>query len=201
MPVPALLVPALLLTSPNQTGRILEAELAARPAATARDLYKLLHQSVFGPGHLILDAEAARGALLREVAGLGPTRAGEALLEDLGGGLVRVNLRPYRDAGGSLDGLLQAMVGTAATLKGDPRALDARIADGCGFLAGLGRPALAAELVTLAREQAATGHPPLRHAEAYRAAYAPAYRVVLAHLLPGGAAPGPPTGSGGPGPE
>lgn len=179
--MPVLVPPA--LVQPTALEPVLAAELARRPAATAADLYKLLHQSVFGPGHLIQDLAAATRFLLQELAEAGPSLPGEALREDLGGGLVRVNLRPFRDRQGSPAELVRAMARTAKANRGEAKALEARLDTACRQLDGSGRATLAAELRTLARAQAAKGHPALHHSEAYRGAYRPAYRVVQASLL------------------
>lgn len=175
-------VAALLAAAAEPADDVLIAELKRRPAATAVDLYKLLHQSEYGPGHLIEDVAAARRHLAREMDGLGPTLAGEALREDLGDGLVRINLRPFRDAGGSGEDLVHAMVATARSIRGDVRRLDSRIEAACRTLERQG--SRAAELRALAREQARKGHPALHHSEPYRQAYRPAYRVIHLRFLP-----------------
>jgi hypothetical protein len=167
--------------------RALIAELSKRPAAEASDIYKFIHQTIFGPGHLIQDVEAAREYLDRELAGLGPTRSGEVLREDLGDGLVRVNLRPFRDAKGSVEDLLRAMVLTAQATSGDGKRMDTRLAAACRLLELRGKAGLAEELQSLAWLQAGKGHPALHHSKAYQLAYRPAYRVV--HLQFFGQAP------------
>lgn len=179
MPVHA--PPALVQPAGPETA--LQAELARRPAATAADLYKLLHQSVYGPGHLIPDLDSATRYLLQELAEAGPTMPGEALCEDLGNGMVRVNLRPFRDRRGAPAELVRAMAQTARVNRGEARTLEARLDQACRQLEAGGRAALAAELRALTRAQAARGHPALHHSEAYQRAYRPAYRVVQASLL------------------
>ncbi|MCU0233750.1 MAG: hypothetical protein MUE90_06950, partial [Thermoanaerobaculales bacterium] len=86
--------------------------LRSHPLAGAEDLYKLLHQSVFGPGHAIPNREAARTYLERELAGLAASLAEEPACEALGGDppLVRVNLRPFAAAGGDPEALLDELV-------------------------------------------------------------------------------------------
>ncbi len=138
---------------------------------------------MFGRGHLVQDLEAATRFLLQELAEAGPALPGEAQREDLGGGLVRVNLRPFRDRRGSPAELVRAMARTAQANRGEATVLEARLVAACRQLEGSGRATLAAELRTLARAQAAKGHPALHHSAAYRQAYRPAYRVVQASLL------------------
>ena len=56
------------------------AHLDEHPFAGAEDLYKFLHQAVFGPGHAIANREAAETWLRREIEGLGPPLEGEAVV-------------------------------------------------------------------------------------------------------------------------
>ena len=55
------------------------AHLETHPFAGAEDLYKFLHQAVFGPGHAISDRGAAEAWMESEIEGLGPPIEGEAL--------------------------------------------------------------------------------------------------------------------------
>jgi hypothetical protein len=156
-------------------------ELASRPLLGARDIYKLAHQSVFGPGHMIPSAESAMEHLKKEIASLGPARPGEKEAEAIGGGMARVNLRPFRDAGGSLEGLLRAMLEAAEEMagrEGGAAAMAERLEEARGILAAKGKKDMADELARLAAEQAKGGYPHVGHSKAYRDAYWPAYRVV-----------------------
>jgi hypothetical protein len=73
------------------------AHLDDHPLACADDLYKFLHQAVYGPGHAIPNREAAAAWMEREIENLDPPHEGESSCEVLGGEppLVRVNLRPF----------------------------------------------------------------------------------------------------------
>ena len=75
--------------------------LEKHPLARGDDLYKFLHQAVYGPGHAIPNRQAAAMYLDRELEDLGSPLEGEASCEILGGEpeLVRVNLRPFVAAG------------------------------------------------------------------------------------------------------
>ena len=90
------------------------------PLLRAQDIYKLIHQGVFGPGHIIASAARARLMLKEEMAALEArsphclTGAAEAKFEvrrrpepgiepiDPNGRLVRVNLRPMFGEGGRM---------------------------------------------------------------------------------------------------
>lgn len=181
-----LLVAALLVAPtavPPSLERVLTAELGRRPALTATDLYKLLHQSEFGPGHLLKDVPAARNFLVQEMEGVGGTEPEESLFEELGNGMVRLNLRPFKARNLSAESLLHAMEATSLKVRGEAGRLDTRLGEACLLLARQGHRDLAQELRSLARVQAAKGHPALHHSEAYRRAYRPAYRVILAQSI------------------
>jgi len=184
----AISVAALVFVCPadqNEFAAAVSEEISLRPLAAAQDIYKLAHQSVFGPGHIISSAESARGYLEKEMAALGQTLPHEKTIEELGGGMVRVNLRPYRDSGGSTERLLDAMMEMAKT-AGAPEnvgVMAERIEAARTALAAKGKKGLADELGRLAAEQAKKGYPALHHSEAYRKAYLPAYRVVKPSAL------------------
>jgi len=180
----AIPVAALVLVCPvvgqNKFAAAVSEEITLRPQSAAQDIYKLAHQSVFGPGHIISSQESARGYLEEEMASLGRTMPREKITEELGGGMVRVNLRPYRDSGGSTERLLDAMMDTAKDAAGPERAgaMAERIETARAALLAQGKKELADELGKLADELGKKGYPALHHSEAYRNAYLPAYRVV-----------------------
>lgn len=156
-------------------------------ALESRDLYKLLHQAVAGPGHAIRNPQMARDWLNREWDSLGMPLEGEQLLEPLAddGRLVRLNLRPWRTAGRDRDAVLEAFLRTAELVAppGDSirarmeeiRACHATLAGAAGVPPG--------ELDAFLAEKAVEGYPAVHHSEEYSAAYAPAYRVVLRDLV------------------
>ena len=161
------------------------------PRSLGRDYYKLIHQSVFGVGHLIASRQGARDYLDRETSGLeiGPVDGSpvEPLLEPLdpAGSMVRVNLRPFvasvRSSGRTedLDGLIDAMMETARTVRGDPSLFDSRFG-ALQALVSTGAIALdEAEIAALERRARDQHYPVVHHSDAYRQAYSPAYRVVL----------------------
>ncbi len=172
--------------------------LARHPLAAPEDVYKFVHQSVFGPAHFIPDAEAAQAYLEREVAELGPCSPGEPLLEPLSDTLVRVNLCPFVAAGGDRHRLLAALLESAATVQGEGELMRRRLGAAARLLVELGRREDASRLRSLGEDAAARGYPALHHSERYTQAYRPAYRVVLRRLLEPGHAPTPSAASDGP---
>jgi hypothetical protein len=148
-------------------------------------VYKLLHQAALGSGHAIDDAEGARRRLQQEAAALGP--GPEEPIADVispDGKLARVHLRPYLDAGHDLGALAEAFLQTAKIYPGSPDKLEKF----CGCLGDLA----ATGAIPYPREQVLkhfeaiglAGYPVVRHSQAYRDAYRPAYRVVALDCLP-----------------
>jgi hypothetical protein len=154
--------------------------LETHPLAGAEDLYKFLHQAVYGPGHAIPDREAAAAWMESEIEILGPPHDGELPCEALGGEppLVRVNLRPFIANGGDSDQLLDAFVASANLERASTRRMDVVLSLATSYVQCAGRGELAPELKILCAELADKGYPAIHHSEPYVEAYNPAYRVV-----------------------
>ena len=146
------------------------------PLMQPRDAVKLIYQNEFGGGHLIRDEQACLNYLRREYADLekDPTAP---LYEDIGNGIVRVNLAAVKPE--DLAQLGQDFIASAAKHKGT---LD-------GFLNKLGvLHKLTTEgvftfdvdaLNAYLTEYKAADYPPVSHSEQYRQAYKPSYRIIL----------------------
>ncbi len=156
------------------------AHLDAYPLAGTDDLYKFLHQAVYGPGHAIPSREAAAIRLEREIENLDAPFEGEPMCEALGGEppLVRVNLRPFVADRGDPDLLLDAFVSSAEPKRGESRRMTTVLSLAASYVQCAGRGELAPELKELSTELAEKGYPAVHHSEAYVEAYHPAYRVV-----------------------
>ncbi len=159
-------------------------DVASHPQAEAVDLYKFLHQAMFGPGHAVPDRAQAADFLDKELADLGPPMGAEAWCDTLGGDpmLVRVNLRPYAANGFSNDALVEAFVATANAVRADPQQMGIALDLVVHWLQTDDRKDLGRELHELARSMAEEGYPPVHHSTAYRQAYQPAYRVIEASI-------------------
>jgi hypothetical protein len=154
-----------------------------RPLMRAKDAYKLLHQGVFGVGHIMGDRSWAW--LKAEAEGLDlEEQPDEPLLEEISadGSMVRVNLRPYMRRGLPLERLFSAMKETAG-FGGSPRDfLEAWIM--FKTLANSGEiGADKAEIEALDEGLRSGEFRPQHHSDAYRDAYRPAYRVVRRESL------------------
>lgn len=177
--------------------RVLDRHLEHYPLLQAVDVYKLLYQGVYGPGHLLGHAhgrqsaahsperaqaeEQARKAIENEIAGPGSSSGIECPATeplDPEGRLVRVNLWPLRSDPGAPDRLARALLETAHTVKPDPELLRARLAEAVQWCA----ENLSDQCGRLSELAAQQHFPAMHHSAVYVAAYRPAYRVVLKEL-------------------
>ena len=154
---------------------ILIAHAKRYPLMQPRDAVKLIYQNEFGGGHLIRDEQACLNYLRREYANLekDPTAL---LYEDIGNGIVRVNLAALREE--DLEQLGKAFIDSAAKHKGT---LDS-------FLHKLKVLRMLTEegvftfdtnaLSAYLSEYKAAGCPAVSHSPKYREVYKPAYRII-----------------------
>ena len=168
----------------SEYATILEEQHARYPAMEAQDWYKLVHQSVFGAGHAIQNVEAAHEWFIREWDGL-DTVSTEPLVEILGPDSMyaRINLRPYKSAGGSSDELFRAFMQTANHGEKPGNGFE-RYWQSLREAARERTIAVSVDaLDSLYSIMSAEGLPAIHHSETYSAQYAPAYRVVSCELL------------------
>ena len=145
------------------------------PLMQPTDAVKLIYQNEFGGGHLIRDEEACLNYLRREYADLAkdPTAP---LYEDIGNGIIRVNLAAVKPE--DLEQLGKAFIDSAAKHKGTLdsflnklKVLETLTEEGAFTF---DTNALSVYL----SEYKAVGYPAVSHSEQYRQAYKPAYRIL-----------------------
>lgn len=160
---------------------ILAVHAARYPLMQPQDAMKLLYQNEFGGGHLIRDREASLARLREEAAQVKHDPAAE-LLEDIGGGLVRLHLAAWEEAVYPLETLNRDFAesaerhrGSLPSFLGKLELLRVMTAEG---IFGFSSDALEAYLA----DYAARGYPMVSHSQVFREAYAPAYRVLLREL-------------------
>jgi hypothetical protein len=161
---------------------MIQTHLARYPAAQVADVYKLLHQATFGPGHLITDKRAAREFLEQECGQLTSSSA-EALVESIhpAGEIVRVHLRPYLAISERLNWLLDAFVRSAEHVEGSRVVMAQRwhaFESLCEGDEALGERMPMREVRLFGTFRADELWPAVHHSPAYVAVYQPKYRVL-----------------------
>ena len=154
---------------------ILIAHAKRYPLMQPRDAVKLIYQNEFGGGHLIRDEQACLNYLRQEYASAekDPTAA---LYEDIGTGIVRVNLAAVKPE--DLEQLGRDFIRSAAKHKGTLDSFLNKL-EVLRMLTAEGVFAFDLDaLNTYLSEYKAAGYPAVSHSEQYRQAYKPAYRII-----------------------
>ena len=145
------------------------------PLMQPTDAVKLIYQNEFGGGHLIRDEEACLNYLRREYTSVAkdPT---VPLYEDIGNGIIRVNLAAVKPE--DLEQLGRAFIDSAAKHKGT---MD-RFLNKLEVLRKLANEGVfnfdTNALNAYLSEYEAAGYPAVSHSPEYRQAYKPAYRII-----------------------
>lgn len=156
----------------------LRAHALKYPAMTPQDAVKLLYQHEFGGGHLIADPARSLERLRTEYAAT-PRDPSVPLVEDVGNGLVRVQLSALEEKEYPLEALNRDFVRSARLHQGSMDGFLEKL----DVLRSLAEEEVfsfsARELGDYLGPYTAAGCPPASHSERYRALYRPAYRVAL----------------------
>ncbi|MFO7650975.1 MAG: hypothetical protein R6X13_06530 [bacterium] len=169
---------------------ILDWHLERYPLLGAVDLYKLIHQGVYGPGHIIIDAASAREYLEREHAAVSDLSDPSSLTPDPrplvpdplspDARFIRVNLRGLDSS--TIELLLAALLESAREVPVDHATMRERLLGAIEW-SRQRLPGAEKELRQLLLKSEPLGFPARHHSTAYRVAYRPAYRVVKPGLF------------------
>ncbi len=168
--------------SHEHVSALIHTHLARYAALEIADVYKLLHQATFGPGHLITNKKIAREWLDHDLERSAP-RTDDPLVENIHpeGALMRLHLRPYVALGGRVKPLLDAFVRSAEQVAGDPALMAQRWAwfeqDCRAGMFGPGRWDVR-ELELFGQVRHAEKWPAVHHSPAFVRAFYPSYRVL-----------------------
>lgn len=166
----------------NELRRILALHGARYPQMQPTDAVKLLYQNEFGGGHLIRDEQQCL-AYLRSEYSRTPQSQTQPLAEDIGNGMIRVHLAALDAHGYSVEQLGTAFIRSAAAqcglLDSFLQKLDLLRQMTKDGLLPFSRESLEAYLT----EYKKAGYPMVSHSPEYRAAYAPAYRILKKEFL------------------
>jgi hypothetical protein len=158
---------------------LMRTHLRKYPKMQVVDMVKLLYQSEFAGGHMVSDAAESLSRLTCEYEGLKPSDTAEAF-EDIGGGLCRLHLGALSTLGIQPQTVNRMFVATANTEKGSTVRFDAKLDEFLACCHSGELPFAADEAEAYIRNYRIQSCPPVSHSAAYRAAYAPAYRVIKA---------------------
>ena len=151
----------------------------AYPKAQPQDWLKRLYQSFFGGGHMIADAQGSLNFLQEELAGLTGAQCVRPYVEPFCGDFCCVNLSVCKEASPELLNRLFVASSKEAPQDAAER-FEAQLHELLALCAAHGELFSFSkdELETEIKAFYAADMPLLRHSEVYRAAYAPAYRVL-----------------------
>ena len=157
----------------DKTRDFLLEQCARYPALRPQDLLKALHQSVFGCGHFVNDEAAGLACLRDELPG-----AERSEIEPLDGGFCRVHLGLLKKTGLAAETLFRLFALSAESPCGAQAELEEKLSDLLALAAEGCLPFSYAETAAAAEDWRKAGLPACHHSPEFRAAYAPAYRVV-----------------------
>ncbi len=159
---------------------ILDWHFSRYPLWKAEDIYKLIYQGVFGPGHLGAERKELEEKIKAELARLKTCFAVEPVEPvDPEGLLVRVNLAAVAGFRAKEQLLVEALMNTIREFGARPDQLLPRLKQARAWCA----VRLPAEEQRLARLIQEKPEPPV-HSELYRRVYQPGYRLIFARLSP-----------------
>jgi len=150
-----------------------------KPNFSIQDAYKLIYQGNFGVAHILKNTGHARQFLKEEIDAI-EISDNEPLIEHISvtTNLVRINLRPFKKFGGSIDTLFEIMERSVKETKGDKQ----------NFLNQWGdfKQAVIREKIIFNLDELETfdikvkegNYPAVHHSPDYRKVNKPAYRVV-----------------------
>lgn len=165
---------------------VLTSHFLRTPGMQVQDVYKLLHQAALGSEHAVQDEQQARNWLEKELVEMGEGPE-DPLIDALppDGRIVRVHLRPFRQAAGDPGELLRAFLRTANEWHGSVDTLKEFGAQAVELARSGSMPVNSEEIGTFLGRMEKQGFPAVHHTAIYQRLYRPAYRVVARQYLEG----------------
>jgi len=159
--------------------QLLHDQITRYPAMRIEDVYKLLYQGTLGIEHLLTDTTAAKQYLADEWRAI-MAREDEPLYEIISpdSQWVRLNLKPYKAAGGDIEKIWEAMLHSAHVTKSK----ESFIKRWQEFISLVNEKKLLFDVSSLNdfdKQNVLANYPAIHHSQEYTRAYQPAYRVLL----------------------
>lgn len=163
--------------------QILENHFFRYPNMQVQDLYKLLHQAALGSEHTVGDPEAAKKWLERELVEMGAGLE-EPMVDPIspGGEILRIQLRPYIQAGGDPQVLLAAFLRTANEWNGSKELLRENGQLAAQLAENSHLPLQKVEIQVFFAKMEVLDYPAAHHSTLYTDQYRPAYRVIASRF-------------------
>lgn len=147
------------------------------PDMQVTDAVKLLYQSEFGGGHMIVNPVKSLAWIQTEWEKTKKEETAAPLLEEIGGGICRVSLQALED-GLSPETLNRMFVKTADRTAGTVENFEKKL-EVLRTLCSEGKMPFGIEaLEAYLSEYKENGYPPVSHSTVYRETYHPSYRVA-----------------------
>lgn len=163
---------------------LLQQEYERHPEMEIQDLYKFVHQAVMGSEHAVNNSTDALDWMNKEISNL-DFSIHNNMMDTLSANvsIVRVNLRPYIEAGFNTNKLVDAFVKTANNYKGSKETLNEYLIYAKELIKHEKLPFDLNEYEDFISLQKENGFPALHHSKTYIEKYKPAYRVIAAEYL------------------
>jgi len=173
------------LTTPFRSlTELINYHLRMHKGVELRDIYKLLHQSVFGPEHL---GEGVSKESIAKEMDEADTGFEEPLLEPISvdGDACRINLRAAKRMGIAPALIERAIRESATKFTGKTVRLSQLWSEVGSTLDELSTEFNGEDFEQLTGVLREKGFPPFHHSSSYRESNRPAYRVLMRHVLEG----------------
>lgn len=164
--------------------RIIKSHMLRYPTMKCTDIYKLIYQAAMGSAHNITCVETVRKHFLEETSSMsnGPEEpVVDIIAHD--GGIFRINIRPYVQAGFNPEKLFDAFVQTGKEYTGSAGKLEMY----CRWLIRMKKDALFAGCLRAVEkylaEMSELDYPAVHHSSEYQNTYSPSYRVVASMFI------------------
>lgn len=146
-----------------------------------QDLYKLICQITRGPAHFVPETDTLRDHLFSEWHSLNDPFFHESLVEKIDPlqKIIRVNLRPFREQGGTAEQILSLFGRSIKEFEPDPGRLEHYWNAMTQMAEAMELPFTRNVLAAFWAEMQEKDFPPAPHSKAYRKYHKPAYRLVL----------------------
>lgn len=171
--------------TPLEIESLIDSHLALYPDMQVQDWYKLLHQASMGSRHLGVDDSLIYAYLSGEWDRIEGSNQ-QPLLEYISpdSSMVRLHLRPYKEAGGTPEAVFDAMKNTWDTFEPSTVRLEEMLNE---LTQAASRGALNMQKETIIQfitEQKDSGFSAVHHSALYESEYRPAYRVIERQHIP-----------------